>query len=367
MNEELKGKLEELFPDVDINYDVATKRCQLLSKTISGLVFSEFKIEGTFIIIKSINDNNKFGKKNIYLKLLSLQGFNIKFSSNIQPIIDSIYSVFTDSEIKIIFLKDEPPNRKLEVKVNKGEMILGKENLCSNFIIENDKLIIEEIKKCTLGGSAILKKLDDLAQIIRLNYIVIDWDDSRLFAVGSDIGTRVPISLAYLDILSTGISWYNKYGYKQTNSTPNLYEEETAANTKYIEGPINGTDINLSLFDDSSFPKTTIQAFFMEIKQALKSNLLNYEQLKEVSKFIKNNKTIKYTDRNLIKKVDSPTVNQGKRSLISRLKFWGGKRLRVSRKKSKRKFRGTNKRRRTKRNYLSINFNTSTFKFIKIY
>jgi len=90
----------------------------------------------------------------------------------------------------------------------------NQDNLCIKFGIENRELGIFELHHCGYKGSSNLKKIIDYAKKLNENSKIID---SIGLTDGSYFKQYEDISLDILYILSTGISWYNYFGFISDN------------------------------------------------------------------------------------------------------------------------------------------------------
>ena len=89
--------------------------------------------------------------------------------------------------------------------------IIKSEGNCLEFFIEKDNNIgIKQLNKCKLSGGEILERIELFANHINSKYIYLD--DKSTLKIGD-----VEINFAILYILSNGYSWYNKFGFYQTN------------------------------------------------------------------------------------------------------------------------------------------------------
>jgi hypothetical protein len=129
--------------------------------------------------------------------------------------IEIIKRVFSGKDINI--------ENKTKIQISEK----GEKDDCALFVIYPDHIYITGLHKCgTTTGNNLLEKFDLLAQQIpNMNYIKLD-DDSTIKICGQQI------QLYTLKILTTGQSWYNKYGYVSDDT-----KYEKAANAKIINMP----------------------------------------------------------------------------------------------------------------------------------
>ena len=92
---------------------------------------------------------------------------------------------------------------------------ISSQGKCIDFFIDTDRneklyIGIKQLNKCKISGSEILERIELFANNSNISYIILD-DKSSL-----NIGD-IDINFAILYILSSGYSWYNKFGYYQYN------------------------------------------------------------------------------------------------------------------------------------------------------
>jgi hypothetical protein len=208
-----------------------------------------------------------------------------------------------------------------------------KKNFDTGFSIINT----HAIDKCNMGGNNILKALEDVAQKLKIKYVMIGQDASHINLKHCNES----ISLYVLSILTTGESWYNRRGYKQISpddgradeelelDNTSLYDEETEANTKFItETKVRDFLIYckmsvkfMATLESVVLPfgDKTIQTYFKEIDAGLRNNTFNdctqqsliATTIKDIedSSVDETDTPIKYTNYNLVKKISG----QGRR------------------------------------------------------
>jgi len=193
---------------------------------------------------------------------------------------------------------------------------------------------VHAIEKCNMGGNNILKAIEDVAQKLEIKYVIIGEDASHINL------KHYRYSLYLLSILSTGESWYNRRGYKQIPppihrvddeelelDNTSLYDEETAANTKFITetkvldflksktSDIDFIGLMNSIVpfkdepvEDEPVKDKTVQDYFKEIDDGLRNDRFvpfQQELIDELLDYFSyKNPHIKYTGFNLVKKIN---------------------------------------------------------------
>jgi len=222
-------------------------------------------------------------------------------------------------------------------------ILTKKQEECVSFVIKKNFdtgfsiINIHTIDKCNMGGNNILKALEDVAQKLKIKYVMIGQDASHINLKHCNES----ISLYVLSILSTGESWYNRRGYKQISpddgrddeelelDNTSLYDEETAANTKFItETKVRDFLIYckmsvkfMAILESVVLPfeDKTVRTYFKEIDAGLRNNTFNdctqqsliATTIKDIgdSSVDETDTPIKYTNFNLVKKISG----QGRR------------------------------------------------------
>jgi hypothetical protein len=123
-------------------------------------------------------------------------------------ILSKMYSIFNPS-IYEIFISNNTGDINLIINDKT-------DNMCGNLIYYNNtnELFVNKIEKCNLSGTQFLNNLDELANILQLEEIILE-DKSNIIIKCKKL--KYKINLALLNILSTGISWYNSKGYISAN------------------------------------------------------------------------------------------------------------------------------------------------------
>lgn len=180
---------------------------------------SVFKyIFGKFTLLGDINTQSAYAKPHSNPTPKERQN---KISSDSNKII----TLTNEDMIKRIF---EPTDFKINIK--RGEYVITtiEEEKCivMTFRINFPNISLHNLYKCGLNtGTKLLQKIDALAKITP-GIKTISLSDESKITVCDDI----EISLSYINILSSGKSWYNSHGYfSQT------YDKEQQNNLKYLD------------------------------------------------------------------------------------------------------------------------------------
>jgi hypothetical protein len=136
--------------------------------------------------------------------------FGIKFTTNL--VFDVINNT-TAFEIKSIINES-----------NKGKI---------NFTYkETEYLYVYNIEKYeNFSGTKIMKKTIELGKKLNVKYIELC--DNAMFNLGDY--TDLSIALAPFHIITTGTSWYNKFGFKSDNTSNEMIENEKIKNLSLID------------------------------------------------------------------------------------------------------------------------------------
>lgn len=130
---------------------------------------------------------------------------------------------------------------------------------------EGEYLYVYNIEKYdNYSGTKIMKKVIELAKALSVKYIELC--DYAMFNLGDY--QDISIALAPFHIITTGMSWYNKLGFKSDNTSNELEENEKKINKLFSE---QVDTINCKLFAES-FPnididKKTLKEIFVELKK----------------------------------------------------------------------------------------------------
>jgi hypothetical protein len=296
-----------------------------------------------------------------YLQILETIFVKPNFTINVLDLADT----YTDIEEQLII-------NIFQINSNSNN------NSCVKFIIyyENESkiqtnLYIDNLYKCDISGSQVLNMLENFCRQSGITKIVLSDTSNIIFC------NKIKLSLAYIYLLATGQSWYNKLGYINEfyieNYNFNLLQisrivkdvipilltklsDKTNKDTQNfillneLKQYFNQTTINideltrlciltLNNIINTNSENLTIQALFIKIQSFLKENIDVCNNI-EITNFIKfvslliriiiscSNFCIKYSSGNLTKEI---IKTGGKRSRRSR------RSNRRSKKKSKKK------------------------------
>jgi len=142
--------------------------------------------------------------------------------------------------------------------------IYNQVNLCINFGIQNREMELFELKHCGYKGSTNLRKIIDYAKKLNENSKIID---SIVLTDASYFKKYQDISLDILYILSTGISWYNYFGFISDN-----FENERKYNQQFLL-------MNFETFLDECIDK--IIKTKLKYYQELNNKLTTFREMKQ--------------------------------------------------------------------------------------
>jgi hypothetical protein len=141
---------------------------------------------------------------------------------------DPIYTFFPKGEYKIEIIYVEN-NSQFPPKYH----ITSNSDWCIDFHFEIDKRKIEldNLNKCyNKSGSVNLKKIIDYGKYLKKSYNIID----KIELLDASTIYDEKISLSLLSILSTGMSWYNSFGFISPN-----FNVEKEYNSKFLRMQFN--------------------------------------------------------------------------------------------------------------------------------
>jgi hypothetical protein len=163
-------------------------------------------------LVRPYHKNGKLIKYRIVIKKLGKQ-VGGTYQLNLENSDDPIYTFFPKGEYEIR-IEDSTVN------------IYNQDNLCIKFGIENRELGIFELHHCGYKGSTNLQRIIGYAKKLNEKSKIID---SISLTDGSYFKQYEDISLDILYILSTGISWYNYFGFKSES-----FDEEIKHNQQFL-------------------------------------------------------------------------------------------------------------------------------------
>lgn len=176
----------------------------------------------------------------------------------------SLFEIFNNTDYNILLSKKNSYSRDIII-----ESIKIKNQLCGNltYYVKTNTLHVNLISKCSISGSVFLEKINELANLLKLNSIILEDKSNLIFICGIK---KLKIELPLLYILSTGKSWYNSKGYVSSN-----YENELLNNSKIlgwtIKKLLNEIKYN-SYIDFNKYgldENMSVSTFFSEVKKYL--------------------------------------------------------------------------------------------------
>jgi hypothetical protein len=163
-------------------------------------------------LVRPYRKNGKLVKYRIIVKKIGKQ-VGGTYPPNLEDDSDTIFDFF--------------PRREYSIKIEGSYVkIYNQDNLCIYFSIIDRKLVIFDLHHCGYKGSTNLRKIIGYAKKLNENSKIID---SIHLADASHFKQFEDISLDILYILSTGISWYNYFGFESDN-----FPEEIKYNKQFL-------------------------------------------------------------------------------------------------------------------------------------
>jgi hypothetical protein len=158
--------------------------------------------------------------------------FNIKITGKLQ---NKFYNVFVENEDQIIKDYNPDDNPCLEIKFVKYS--------------EGISIFVYSINKCAPiknYGNFILSCLKEFASKFGYHDVIITSDNSTIDLYFDDMNEKklVYIELAYLSILSTGESWYNRMSFYHPNNIEEIEDNKIKINKK-----INTIDDSVTIIE----------------------------------------------------------------------------------------------------------------------
>ena len=183
-------------------------------------------------LVRPYRKNGKLVKYRIIVKKLGKQ-VGGTFPPNIEPgSKDPIFDFFPEGEYKIEIISVEN-NSEINSQVPPKYHITSNSDWCIDFHFEIDKRKIEldNLNKCyNKSGSVNLEKIINYGKYLKKNYNIID----KIELLDASTIYDGKISLWLLSILSTGMSWYNRFGFVSPN-----HEVEQEYNSKFLRMQFN--------------------------------------------------------------------------------------------------------------------------------
>jgi hypothetical protein len=284
---------------------------KLLVKNIYSMYFSIVEIKTNKIIhyqsnkkelLRPYHKNGKLVKFRIVVKKIKKQ-IGGTYEPNLEDPKDPIYTFFTKEKYEISLEETEYFGKLIKIKdLHENDCLYIVFKSLNNS--ENDYIELFKLNRCHFQGSTNLQSLIKYAQHLKntlkinLNYITLE-DTSSI--PSSDI------QLWLLSILTTGESWYNRFGFKSHN-----YNNEKIENNKIIkmniidfikfideciliyktnrkklnlQNTVNAELIEKIKFFFKKYDQTkTVQDIFIEIKNELKENRISPEDIYIIEK-----------------------------------------------------------------------------------
>jgi hypothetical protein len=235
-------------------------------------------------LVRPYHKNGKLVKYRIIVKKLGKQ-IGGTYPPNLEPgSKDPIFDFFPEGEYEIKANSDEnnseinflvPPLIKYHITSNTGLCIVF------HFEIDEKKIKLDNLNKCyDKSGSVNLNKIIEYGKYLK-NQDIID----KIELLDASTLYDGKISLALLSILSTGMSWYNSFGFFSSNS-----EVEKENNSKFLKMKFNEF---LDLCIDILYKQ---KKYYYDLlgKKMLESKLLNKNLNKNLSERELKEELLKY-------------------------------------------------------------------------
>jgi hypothetical protein len=194
-----------------------------------------------------------------YLQILETIFVKPNFTINVLDLADT----YTDIEEQLII-------NIFQINSNSNN------NSCVKFIIyyENERktqtnLYIDNLYKCNISGSQVLNMLENFCRQSEITKIVLSDTSNIIFC------NKIKISLAYIYLLATGQSWYNKLGYINE-----FYIENYNFNLLQISRIVKDViPILLTKLSDKTNKDTQNFILLNELKQYFNQTTINIDEL----------------------------------------------------------------------------------------
>ncbi len=279
---------------------------KLLVKNIYNMYFSIIEIKTNKIIhyqsnkkelVRPYHKNGKLVKYRIIVKKMGKQ-VGGEYQLNLEDPNDPIFQFFPKDRFdisfydgkknyngtyykKIIYIKDLSKNNCLEIAFG----IIQENNGSDNLYIE-----LRQLDKCNNKTSSNLEYLINYAKYLKNNLI----DNLEyIFLEDASCIKDNGVYLSLLSILTTGESWYNRFGFKSDD-----YDHEIEHNDRIIKMNIMEfikliiDDINNSLiqrimlFFEKYDKSKSVKNVFIEIKKQLIQNKISEEDINIIKKIL---------------------------------------------------------------------------------
>jgi hypothetical protein len=288
-------------------------------------------------LVRPYHKNGKLVKKRIVVKKLEKQ-VGGTYSPNLEEGSDDpIFDFFPRGEYEIEIISVEN-NSEINYQVPPKYHITSNSDWCIDFHFEIDKkkIKLDNLNKCyNKSGSVNLKKIIDYGKYLKSKYDIID----KIELLDSSTIYDEKISLWLLSILSTGMSWYNSFGFFSPNP-----EVERENNSKFLKMQFGEfLDLCIAIFFDqkrsyynllrkpmleSKLKNKKLNKNLSDLSEIeLKEELLKYimqELNSEKKKFIENfnNLTVEQVFTNIKEKLKSQKLSEQELNIIMELFFF---------------------------------------------
>jgi hypothetical protein len=238
-------------------------------------------------LVRPYHKNGKLVKYRIVVKKLGKQIGGTYPPDLGETSVDPIFTFFPKGEYEIKVNSDEnnseinflvPPLIKYHIRSNTGNTGLC---IVFHFEIDEKKIKLDNLNKCyDKSGSVNLNKIIEYGKYLKSQNII---DKIELLDASTLYDEK--ISLALLSILSTGMSWYNSFGFFSSNS-----EVEKENNSKFLKMKFNEF---LDLCIDILYKQ---KKYYYDLlgKKMLESKLLNKKLNKNLSERELKEELLKY-------------------------------------------------------------------------
>jgi len=177
-------------------------------------------------LVRPYHKNGKLVKYRIVVKKLGKQ-IGGTYPPNLEDESDPIFQFFPKGEYRIEIISVEH-NSEINSQIPPKYHITSNSDWCIDFHFEiNEKKIkLDNLNKCyNKSGSDNLKKIIEYGEYLKNYHNIID--KIELLDASTIYDKR--ISLWLLSILSTGMSWYNNFGFRSSD-----FEDEQLLNSNFL-------------------------------------------------------------------------------------------------------------------------------------
>jgi hypothetical protein len=218
-------------------------------------------------LVRPYHKNGKLVKYRIVVKKLGKQ-VGGTFPPDFSNLDDQIFIIFPREEYEIE-IEDSP-----FIQIN----IKNKTQKCSTFFINDKVLYLGELNQCNdKSGTVNLNKIKEYGKYLKSINII---DKIELYDSSTIHGKK--ISLALLSILSTGMSWYNRFGFISKK-----FKQEQENNAKFLimtfKNFLNEC-IPKILENKLKYYQEELNNEILELQQNLNKSLFKEKKLEQLSK-----------------------------------------------------------------------------------